>query len=76
MTNLGALTAAPPREVEEVRHEHPAVAEVAVIPHPELGKEVGAAVALKPGAGATTDELRAFARDRWRRTSTRGTSGW
>ena len=55
-----------PREVEEVLHEHPAVAEVAVIgiPHPELGEEVGAAVALKPGESATTDELRAFARDR------------
>ena len=41
-----------PREIEEVLHEHPAVAEVAVIgiPHPDLGEEVGAAVALKPGA--------------------------
>ena len=55
-----------PREIEEVLHEHPAVAEVAVIgiPHPSLGEEVGAAVALKPGASATTDELRSFARDR------------
>jgi long-chain acyl-CoA synthetase len=55
-----------PREIEEVLHEHPAVAEVAVIgiPHPSLGEEVGAAVALKPGASATPDELRAFARDR------------
>jgi len=51
-----------PREVEEVMHEHPAVAEVAVIglAHPELGEEVGAAVALKPGAAATPDELRDF----------------
>jgi long-chain acyl-CoA synthetase len=49
-----------PREIEEVMHEHPAVAEVAVIglPHPDLGEEVGAAVALKPGAAATTEELR------------------
>jgi long-chain acyl-CoA synthetase len=49
-----------PREIEEVMHEHPAVAEVAVIglPHPDLGEEVGAAVALKPGASATADELR------------------
>ena len=55
-----------PREIEEVLYEHPAVAEVAVvgIPHPTLGEEIGAAVALKPGASATTDELRAFARDR------------
>jgi len=55
-----------PREIEEVLHEHPAVAEVAVIgiAHGELGEEVGAAVALKPGASATPDELRAFARDR------------
>ena len=55
-----------PREIEEVLHEHPAVAEVAVIgiPHPDLGEEVGAAVALKPGASATPEELRAFTRDR------------
>jgi long-chain acyl-CoA synthetase len=55
-----------PREIEEVLHEHPAVAEVAVIgiAHPSLGEEVGAAVALKPGATATPEELRAFTRDR------------
>jgi long-chain acyl-CoA synthetase len=55
-----------PREIEEVLHEHPAVAEVAVIgiPHASLGEEVGAAVALKPGASATPDELRSFTRDR------------
>ena len=41
-----------PREIEEVLHEHQAVAEVAVIgiPHAELGEEVGAAVQLKPGS--------------------------
>jgi long-chain acyl-CoA synthetase len=55
-----------PREIEEVMHEHPAVAEVAVIgiPHPDLGEEVGAAVALKPDASATPDELRAFVKDK------------
>jgi long-chain acyl-CoA synthetase len=49
-----------PREIEEVLYEHPAVGEAAVVgvPHPELGEEVGAAVALKPDAGATEDELR------------------
>jgi long-chain acyl-CoA synthetase len=55
-----------PREIEEVLHEHPAVAEAAVvgIPHDELGEDVGAAVALKPGASATQDELRAFVKER------------
>ena len=55
-----------PREIEEVLHEHQAVAEVAVvgIPNTELGEEIGAAVQLKPGATATPAELRAFARER------------
>jgi long-chain acyl-CoA synthetase len=55
-----------PREIEEVLHEHQAVAEVAVIgiPHAELGEEIGAAVQLKPGAAATPAELRAFTRER------------
>jgi long-chain acyl-CoA synthetase len=55
-----------PREIEEVLHEHQAVAEVAVIgiPHAELGEEVGAAVKLKPGVAVTPAELRAFARQR------------
>ncbi|SPM28488.1 long-chain-fatty-acid--CoA ligase [Mycobacterium terramassiliense] len=48
-----------PREIEEVLYEHPAVAEAAVVgvPHDSLGEEVGAAVALKPGAAATPGEL-------------------
>src|ERR1700684_3216140 len=55
-----------PREIEEVLHEHPAVAEVAVIgmPHAELGEEIGAAVALKPDASASPEELREFVKDR------------
>jgi long-chain acyl-CoA synthetase len=55
-----------PREVEEVLYEHPAVAEAAVIgiPHAELGEEIGAAVKLKPEAGATPAELRSFVRER------------
>jgi long-chain acyl-CoA synthetase len=51
-----------PREIEEVLYEHPAVAEAAVLglPHSSLGEEVGAAVALKPGATATPEELRDY----------------
>jgi long-chain acyl-CoA synthetase len=51
-----------PREIEEVLYEHPAVAEAAVIglPHASLGEEVGAAVALKPGAATTAEELRDY----------------
>ena len=55
-----------PREIEEVLYEHPAVAEAAVvgIAHDELGEEVGAAVALKPGATAAPEELRAFVKEK------------
>jgi long-chain acyl-CoA synthetase len=55
-----------PREIEEALHEHPAVAEVAVVgmAHAELGEEVGAAVALKPGAEATPAELQQFVKER------------
>jgi long-chain acyl-CoA synthetase len=55
-----------PREIEEVIYEHPAVREAAVIgvPHPELGEEVGAAVALKPDADASEAELRDFVKGR------------
>ncbi|MCX5085479.1 long-chain fatty acid--CoA ligase [Streptomyces sp. NBC_00401] len=49
-----------PREIEELLYTHPAVREAAVvgIPHPGLGEEVCAAVALKDGATATPEELR------------------
>lgn len=55
-----------PREVEEVLYEHHAVAEAAVIgiDDPDLGEEIGAAVALKQGAHAEVGELRTFVRDR------------
>ena len=51
-----------PREIEEVLYEHPAVREAAVIgiPHPDLGEEVGAAVALKSGQHVTEAELRDY----------------
>jgi long-chain acyl-CoA synthetase len=49
-----------PRELEEVLYEHPAVLEAAVIgiPDEQLGEEVAAAVALKPGQQVTPEELR------------------
>jgi long-chain acyl-CoA synthetase len=55
-----------PREIEEVLYQHPAVREAAVvgIAHDELSEEVGAAVALQPGATATPDELRQFVKER------------
>jgi len=55
-----------PREVEDVLHAHPAVAEAAVVgvPDERLGEEVKAYLALKAGASATEDELIAFAQDR------------
>jgi long-chain acyl-CoA synthetase len=55
-----------PREVEEVLYEHPAVAEAAVVgmDHDTLGEEIGAAVALKPGASVSPQELSAFVKER------------
>ncbi len=55
-----------PREVEEALYEHPAVAEAAVIgmKHSDLGEEVGAAVALKPGKSVEPDELREHVKQR------------
>jgi long-chain acyl-CoA synthetase len=47
-------------EVENVLYEHPAVMDAAIIgkPHPSLGEEPLAVVHLKPGAKASSDELR------------------
>ena len=55
-----------PREIEEILYGHPAVGEAAVIgiPHDQYGEEVGAAVALKPGARATPEELREYVKER------------
>ncbi len=54
-----------PREIEEILYEHPAVREAAVVavPHPELGEEVGAAVALKEGQDASVEELQKHVKD-------------
>jgi acyl-CoA synthetase (AMP-forming)/AMP-acid ligase II len=48
-------------EVEAALHDHPDVADAAVlgVPHPLLGEEVAAVVLLRPGATATAEELRA-----------------
>lgn len=48
-------------EVEAVLHDHPEVADAAVlgVPHPVLGEEVAAVVQLRPGATVTVEELRA-----------------
>ncbi|MEU6711212.1 long-chain fatty acid--CoA ligase [Nonomuraea sp. NPDC046802] len=53
-----------PREVEEVLYEHPAVRQAAVfgVPHPELGEEIEAAVALR--APVSGEDLRQFVRER------------
>jgi long-chain acyl-CoA synthetase len=55
-----------PGEVEAVLLTHPAVAEAAVVgtPHAELGEDVAAFVALRPGASAHPEELIAHCRDR------------
>ncbi|ORV19569.1 long-chain-fatty-acid--CoA ligase [Mycobacterium celatum] len=55
-----------PREIEEVLYEHPAVREAAVVGIPDdmLGEEVGAAIALKPGAEADAAAIRDYVKDR------------
>ncbi len=55
-----------PREIEEVLYKHPAVLEAAVlgVPHDDLGEEVAAVVALRPGEKATPEELREFVKQR------------
>jgi long-chain acyl-CoA synthetase len=55
-----------PSEVESVLFTHPEVAEAAVVgvPHPELGEEIAAFVALRPAARTTAAELVAYCRGR------------
>lgn len=49
-----------PREIEEVIHMHPAVADAAVVGVPDdcFGEEICAVVQLRPGAAATPEEIR------------------
>ncbi|MFE1600604.1 class I adenylate-forming enzyme family protein [Methylobacterium sp. ID0610] len=53
-------------EVENALHEHPAVVDAAVvaIPHPTLGEEPGAVVAVGRGQEVSEAELRAFVASR------------
>jgi long-chain acyl-CoA synthetase len=55
-----------PREVEEVLFQHPKVQEavVAGIPDAYRGETVKAYIVLKPGETATSDEIRAFCKER------------
>jgi long-chain acyl-CoA synthetase len=56
-----------PAEVERVLIEHPAVSDVAVlgVPHPDMGEELRALVAVRPGAPTpTAAELEQFCRAR------------
>lgn len=55
-----------PREIEDALHEHPAVADVAVVgvPDERYGEVVAAFVRLHGGAHAGEDELRDFVRAR------------
>jgi long-chain acyl-CoA synthetase len=53
-----------PRDVEEVLHKHPAVADAVVlgVADPDFGEVVKTLVALNPGASLTGDELIAYLR--------------
>jgi long-chain acyl-CoA synthetase len=55
-----------PRDVEDALLEHPDVTQAAVVGRPDeaSGEEVVAAVALRPGATITGDELVAWSRER------------
>ena len=51
-----------PRDVEEVLHRHPAVADAVVVgvPDPDLGELVKAYIVLKPGLAWSADEVIAY----------------
>ena len=53
-------------EVEGALHEHPSVADCAVIgvPHPVLSEAVGAVIVLRPGMDVAADELSRHVRER------------
>ncbi|HET6857618.1 MAG TPA: AMP-binding protein [Streptomyces sp.] len=55
-----------PREVEDVLYTHPAVREAAVVGVPDAyrGESVKAYVSLRPGAGATPEEISAYCEER------------
>jgi long-chain acyl-CoA synthetase len=54
-----------PAEVEEFLYKHPAIKEVAVFgtPHPDKGETVAAAIVLKEGAIATSEEIIDYCRN-------------
>ena len=75
MINRGGLKISS-MEVEDTLYRHPAVLETAVVavPHPQLGEDIRAFVALRPGMRIEAEELRAHCAALSRRTRCRATS--